>query len=281
MGWKRIFGRRIEAIRPKNHDGRHARLHRAFHAYSLPRGKLLIVLLLPLIFNLLLLAAIEVMVPFWFAVMKFCFTATDFPGDMVAIPFNLVIATVWLPSVDLYAGAPTQTQWWISAIGGVLVWLATKLMPPARLMPLIYVIRAMVLIHGTSLAFFALAPGAFPRDLSSYLFTSMAMGLLMMFLVPWVLAFVYYVFDFRLYQKVALTALVLLYFALALPIQYALHAALLWRLSLLFLPLFYLAFGYLLDVTVFIAFYAWAMTWDGPGLNHPPRSIAYPGDGDR
>ena len=74
------------------------------------------------------------------------------------------------------------------------------------------------------------------------------MGLILMFLVPWIFGFTYYVFNFPLHQKLALTALVLAYFALALPFQFALLTVLLWHLSLLFLPLFYLLFGSFLEM---------------------------------
>lgn len=255
---------RIEAIRSKGFGGRRIQLHRAIYHVSLHKGNLLIAVLLPLVFNLLLLLSIDAIVPFWFAVLKFWFAATDFPGGLVAAPFDLVVATVWLPRIELYAGAPTQLQWWISAIGCVLLWLSTKLIPPIRLLPLIYAIRAAVLIQITALVYFALVPASFPHGLGSYLFSGLAMGLILMFLVPWIFGFTYYVFNFPLHQKLALTALVLLYFALALPFQFALHTVLLWHLSLLFLPLFYLLFGSFLDVMMFIAFYAWGMSWNWP-----------------
>jgi hypothetical protein len=47
---------------------------------------------------------------------------------------------------------------------------------------------------------------------------------------------------------------------LFIPLQYLLHACIL-RVSLLFLPILYLAFGPFLDVVVFIAFYSWGMSW--------------------
>lgn len=252
---------RIEAIRSKGFGGQRIQLHRAIYNVALDKKQLLMAVLLPLVFNLLLLLSIDVIVPFWFAVLRFWFAATELPGTMVAAPFDLVVATVWLPRIELYAGAPTQLQWWISAIGCVMLWLSTKLIAPARLLPLIYVIRAVVLIQITALVYFALVPGAFPHGLGTYLFSGLAMGLVLMFLVPWILGFTYYIFNFPLYQKLALTVLVLAYFTLALPFQFALHTVLLWHWSLLFLPLFYLLFGCFLDVMMFIAFYSWAMSW--------------------
>lgn len=259
--------KRIEAIRSKGFGGRRIQLHRAIYHVALHKGNLLIALLLPLAFNLLLLLSIDVIVPFWFAVLKFWFAATELPSTMVAAPLDLVVATVWLPRIELYAGAPTQLQWWISAIGCVLLWLSTKLIAPARLLPLIYVIRAAVLIQITALVYFAFVPGAFPHGLGSYLFSGLAMGLLLMFLVPWILGVTYYIFNFPLHQKLVLTVLVLAYFALALPFQFALHTVLLWHWSLLFLPLFYLLFGSFLDVMMFIAFYAWGMSWQWPAFS--------------
>ena len=253
--------KRIEAIRTKGFGGRHIQLHRAIFQVALHKKNLLIAIMLPLVFNLLLLLSISVMVPFWFDVLKFWFAATRLPGSMVASPFDLIVATVWLPRVELYAGAPTQLQWWISAIGCIVLWLSTKLLAPERLLPVIYVIRAAVLIHVTALVYFVLVPGAFPHGVGTYVFSGLAMGLILMFLVPWILGFTYYIFDFPLHQKLALTTLVLVYFAVALPFQFALHTVLLWHWSLMFLPLFYLLFGVFLDVMMFIALYSWGMSW--------------------
>ncbi|QEL63629.1 hypothetical protein OTERR_01530 [Oryzomicrobium terrae] len=258
--------KRLDKIRSHGHGGRQIRLHRAIYQVSLHKGNLLIALLLPLVFNLALLFAIERIVPFWFAVLKFWFAATDLPGTLIAAPFDLVVATVWLPRIDLYAGAPSQLQWWISALSCVVLWIGTRFIPPTRMLPLIYAVRAVVLIQISALVYFALVPASFPHGLGSYLFSGLSMGLILMFLAPWILGFTYYVFNFPLHQKVALTLLVLAYFALALPFQFALHTVLLWHLSLLFLPLFYLLFGSFLDVMMFIAFYAWGMSWDWPPL---------------
>jgi hypothetical protein len=254
--------KRLRAIEMRNTDVWFSDLRRrAFHVYSLHKKGLMLIFLAVLLFDLALLLAIPLIVPFWFKVLKFWFDATHFPGGLVGIPFDLVVATVWMPSVDFYSGIPTASQWWSSAIGCIVLWLATSFIPPARLMPATYFIRAMILIHATALVFFAVAPNYFSRDLSSYLFTCMTMGLLIMLIVPWMLGATYYLFDFSIYKKLGLTVLVLAYFIVVIPFQYALHTILLRHLSLLFLPIFYMVFGYLLDVMLIIAFYTWAMTW--------------------
>lgn len=268
--------KRIEAIRAKGFGGRHIQLHRAIYHVALHRKNLLIALLLPVVFNLILLLSLDPIMRFWFAILEYWFTATDLPSTMVAAPFDLIVATVWLPRIELYAGAPTQLQWWISATGCVVLWLCTKLIAPARLLPLIYVIRAAILIQITALVYFALVPGAFPHGLGTYLFSGLAMGLILMFLAPWILGFTYYIFNFPLHQKLALTALVIAYFALALPFQFALHTVLLWHWSLLFLPLFYLLFGSFLDVMMFIAFYSWGMSWQWDTFSSRSQVAATP-----
>lgn len=252
---------RIEGIRRQGFGGGQIQVHRSINHAALHKRNLLLAIILPLVFNGLLMVCLNVIVPFWFSILRFLFQATELPAKLLAAPFDLLVATVWLPRIELYAGAPSQLQWWVSAIACIVVWLSTKLMAPERMLPVIYLLRSAVLIHVTALLYFALLPASFPHGLGSYLFSGLGMGLILMFMAPWILAFTYYVFDFPLHQKVALTLLVLAYFALALPLQFALHTILLWHWSLLFLPIFYLLFGSFLDVMMFIAFYSWGMSW--------------------
>jgi hypothetical protein len=122
-------------------------------------------------------------------------------------------------------------------------------------------VRACLLIQSTALVYFYFSPSTFPYDLTSYLANGLVMGLFFLFLIPWILGFTYYVFNFRIWQKIVLTFMVLVYFTLAFPMQYMFQGLVLSELSLLYLPLAYLIFGGFLDVMMFVAFYSWGMSW--------------------
>ena len=71
-------------------------------------------------------------------------------------------------------------------------------------------------------------------------------------------------FQFFAAPQDGLTALMILYFMLALPMQYLMHGLIFHHFSLLFLPLLYLVFGIFIDVMMFVALYSWGMSWDTP-----------------
>jgi hypothetical protein len=88
-------------------------------------------------------------------------------------------------------------------------------------------------------------------------------------MVPWMLGFTYYIFDFKFLQKLALTLLTMSYLTVFIPFQYMLHVYILQK-SILFMPLLYFAFGPFLDVLVFVCLYSWGMSW---GASRTPATI--------
>ena len=62
-------------------------------------------MLLPLVFNLLLLLSIDAIVPFWFAVLKFWFAATDFPGNP-GMAYAAIGLFVWVRLLDDFCFMP-------------------------------------------------------------------------------------------------------------------------------------------------------------------------------
>jgi hypothetical protein len=61
------------------------------------------------------------------------------------------------------------------------------------------------------------------------------------------------------------------------PPQYLVHAAIVAKFSLLFLPVLFMIFGTLLDVSILIALYGWAMSW----RDREERLAGRPGDPER
>jgi hypothetical protein len=101
-------------------------------------------------------------------------------------------------------------------------------------------------------------------------------------LSPFLVAFTFHIFDFLLWQKFAMGALLLGHLAVLLPLQAAVHTWVIYRASLLAMPMMFLIFGVLLDVFVYVALYGWGMSWRSGGVldaidRRPPTTPArYP-----
>jgi hypothetical protein len=164
------------------------------------------------------------------------------------------------PWVSFSAGLPDRNALMVGAVVTALVLVASFLVPK-RLAPLIYALRVLAITQATAEIFFYYWPEAFPYDGPGYVHGMLLASLALLSIVPVMLAFLYYVFDFTFLRKAWLTVLVLAHLALFCPLQYLTHALVLHHGSLLMMPLMFLAFGLPLDVMIFIAFYGWGMSW--------------------
>ena len=252
---------RLEDLRHRGYGGWVIRPHRAISRIPFRRRDLAVVLLLPLAFNLAQLLLLDQTAALWRLILAFWNNRLDLggvPGDRV---FDIGYLRLYLPQVEIAGGPPGATIWWWTLTACAAVFAATFYIPPERLLPGIYIVRACAAIQASALAYFYAMPGAFPYDLESYVGTNLFSGLVLMFLIPWLLALTYYIFDFPLFQKVSLTALILAFFAVEIPMQYLFHAFLLQRFSMLFMPILYIVFGMFANVLLLIAMYSWGMRW--------------------
>ncbi len=252
---------RLRQLRFRGYGGATIRTHRSMYYLHLLRGELVLALLLPLAFNLLMLLALDELVHFWRALLEFWASRLDFAASVTMRPFDLGYYDLWLPAVRVEAPLPSAALWWGTAVACLLLFLLSYLVKPERFLPLIYILRAVLLIQATALLYFAFIPASFPYRLEDYVANSLMIGILLLALIPWILGATYYVFDFGLTQKIALTLMTQLFFVLAIPLQYLLHASIIHHASLLFMPLFYLVFGLFFDIMAFVAFYSLGMSW--------------------
>ena len=79
-------------------------------------------------------------------------------------------------------------------------------------------------------------------------------------LIPALFGATYYIFDFGLWRKFAVTAVTMLHLSVFLPLQILLHALVLHR-SILFMPVLYIILGLPIEVLIIICFYSWGMSW--------------------
>lgn len=174
------------------------------------------------------------------------------------------LASTWFESalvwVDLATKTPDGIRWWVVLAVTAIALLLSGLIPD-RALPLRYIVRVACFIQVTALGFFAASPNAFPYTLSAYVGSSLQAGLWLLLLIPWVHAFVFYIFDFSLLKKVSLTLLTMGFIIVALPLQLMTHAYLIVNGSLLLLPLLYFLFGTPLLILVCVALYGWGMSW--------------------
>ena len=235
-------------------------IHRSIRSITFPRSRFLVILLLPLLFNIIFWLTLNPLLAAWQAFFEFWVAKLNLEGSVGVRVHELAGISLSLPDLQLAARAADSFMWWAMLASDLLA-LALSFTLRGTLLPLSYLIRFLVLIQVTALIFFAIWPDGFPYDVANYTGGALTTALVLMVIIPWVHALTYYIFNFSLPQKFALTTLTLAFIAIATPFQYALHAYIICKFSLLVLPGLYFIFGILLDVLVFVALYGWAMSW--------------------
>jgi hypothetical protein len=163
-----------------------------------------------------------------------------------------------VPYVTISAGAPGAVYWIMAAI--TLLMLVASFCLPAEALPWAYLLRAVAILQFTAIGYFGVAAARFPHDISGYTVSMLVFSMIFIGLVPLILAFTYYLFEFSWGKKLALTLLIMAYLTVFVPLQYMLHIYAL-HLSILFMPVLYFVFGPFLDVLTFISLYSWGMSW--------------------
>jgi hypothetical protein len=167
-----------------------------------------------------------------------------------------------LPVLAVATPLPGPTELRIGALVAVLV-VGLSLLLPARFTPLKYFLRLLAILTGSAVGFFALSSESFPYRLQDHVFILLSAGLVIMALVPLVLGLTLHVFDLAFWKKLLLTVGILAHLAVFIPLKVLVHVWLVLHGSALLMPMLFLAFGLLLDVLVFVAFYGWALSWRG------------------
>jgi hypothetical protein len=182
-----------------------------------------------------------------------------------------------VPYLTTPAGLPGTFHFLL--VGGFCaVAIAVSLVLPRRFLPLAYFLRFAVLLQLTAFLNFVLRPDDFPYELSRYLLSLFHIGSAVIVLIPLVLAFTYFPFDIAMWRKILLTGLCVGHITVLLPMQVMIHAYVVHHLSLLVMPTMFFLFGILPQLFVFIALYAWGMSWpDLPSRIVLLRAPAAPG----
>lgn len=260
----KLTAERLETLRYRGWRGGKILPHRAFIHLDVGAREILTCVSLVLGFSGLWILLLPAVGRFWGRIFVFWASALGFPGSVMMAPQhwgNHIRFT--LPYVNMAAGPSDRHTWWITGVVTLLVFVSSYLISEENL-PWIYLLRLLALVQSTALVYFGFAAARFPHDLASYTVGMLFFGTILIGLLPPILGFTYYMFDFGLMQKVLLTALAGTYLTLLIPLQYMLHVYILHK-SILFMPLLYFAFGPFLDVLVFVSFYSWGMSGRTPG----------------
>lgn len=259
-----LLQEKINDMRFRGFGGTAIQMHRAIKQVKLSKANIILAALLPLVFNLLLLCFLNAILGLWEWMFDYWLGKLA-PGAMLATHvIDLGLYTVELKYPQLTATEPTLLTWVVTSFVTLIMFLLSFRFGTQHFLPFGYIVRGCALIQATALLYFLCLPGHFPHNAASALGDALRMAVYFLFLIPWLLGLTYYIFNFSLPHKMGLTALMILYFMLALPMQYLLHGLIFHHFSLLFLPLLYLVFGIFIDVMMFVALYAWGMSWDTP-----------------
>lgn len=196
----------------------------------------------------------------WFRIFRFWHRALGLESSVARAPQHWGPLHFSIPTVLIAAGPPGAVTWWATAgLCFLLLWVTFGI--SEEHLPWVYLLRFLVIVQGTALAYFAFEAAKFPHDLPSYVVGMLHFGTIFISLLPLILGFSFFLFDFQLLQKIGLTLGIMGYLVLFLPFQYMLHVWIIHE-SVLFMPALYFIFGPFLDVLIFVSLYSWGMSWD-------------------
>lgn len=253
------FGTRLADLRYTNARGQIIPLHHAFLTLRMHSFSRISAIVLPIFFLALIWFFLPMIMTGWGAIFEF-WMQKIYGGHISTQSTQFMGQYVNLPIFTLEAADPTDNMVRINLIVCVVSFVLSFLMP-GNFAPFNYLVRSALIIQASASLDRLISPDFFPYTLQLYLHDSLSLSVYLVFLLPVTLGFVYYIFDFGLWRKLLLTALMHSYFFVAIPCQYMLHAYIIHEGTLLFLPILYLLFGPLLDVMMFVSIYALGMSW--------------------
>jgi hypothetical protein len=249
-----------QTLRYRGYRGGEIRMHRGMIQFRVSRTDFLHAIMLAVGLSVGWVKALPLIGHLWFALFDYWIGALHMEASVSMMPQHWSnVLQVSLPFVGVEAGSISAITWLVTLFITVAVFASTYWLSEDRA-PWAYIIRALVFIQASALIYFAFASARFPHDIPTYTMGMLSFGVILIGMIPIVLAFTYYLFDFSFWKKLGITALLMGHLTLFFPLQYVLQVYILHR-SILFMPLLYFAFGPFLDVLIFVCFYSWAMSW--------------------
>jgi hypothetical protein len=248
-----------DPVRFQGHRGGVIAMHRALNHFRLGPMNLLTSISLFLLFTWIWIAFLPVLCRFWGVFFSFGLQNLPLQARLDSGIHQVGSLRLEIPYLRVEPVLPTLTIWSVTCLVTLFVFVGSFFMPK-RLIPIIYLLRAVLLVQASALIFFALFPTRFPHTPDSYMEALVTSGIGLISVVPLLFGFTYYIFDFGLGKKALLTLLTMAHLSLFVPFQVMLQALVLQE-TVLFMPLLYIIFGMPLDIMLIIAVYSWGMTW--------------------
>jgi hypothetical protein len=249
-----------DPIRARGHRGGIISMHRALAHFRLGTMNLITASCLFVFFSFAWLALLPQVCRLWTRIFTLGIRSLPLRAELgLAEHHWTAFLSFDIPYLRMEPVLPSAQVWWLSCAVTSLIFVATYFISK-RLIPVIYLLRAVLLVQAIALLYFAFIPARFPHTPDSYLAGFVTSGIGLISLVPLLFGLTYYIFDFGLLRKALLTSITMAHLALFLPFQVLLQALVLQK-TVLFMPVLYIIFGMPVDVMLVIGFYSWGMSW--------------------
>jgi hypothetical protein len=249
----------VDPTRFRGHRGGVIAMHRALTHFRLGPMNLATAVSLFAVFASIWVAFLPLLCRLWKLIFILGLKYLPLNARLETVQHHFGFLRLSVPCLRMEPLLPGLRIWSFSCAVTLLLLLATFFLPKS-LVPVVYLLRAILLVETTALIYFALWPSLFPHTPDSYLDGLVASSIAVISIVPLLYALVYYIFDFGLPKKAFLTFVTMAHLTVFVPFQVLLQALVLQK-TILFMPLLYIIFGMPMDILLIVAFYAWGMTW--------------------
>jgi hypothetical protein len=227
-----------DTVRTRGHRGGVIPMHRALAHFQLNPMSLVTAIFLFVFFTLIWLVLLPRVCYFWNSVLAFGIRVLPLHAELGLAQNHLTrFISFDIPYLRLEPVLPSPQIWWLT-LAATLALLAVSFVLPGKLIPVTYLLRGILLVPATALAYFAILPARFPHTPDSYMQGLVTAGIALISSVPLLFGLTFYIFDFGLLKKAFLTAITMMHLALFLPLQVLMQALFLQK-TVLFMPVLY------------------------------------------
>ena len=218
----------------------------------------------PILFNIIQIYTADIFMEIWTDLFTFWLDKFDIGGEILFEKKNIFFFKVIIPYPVAIVSLPTDLHF-VIAFAIVICTLVVTRFFPQEFIPVAYILYLICFIIVTSIIFFYFNED-YHFDYSGNVLGNVVLGLQFLLLVPWILGLTFNIFHFSPIRKLLLPAMCILYFYFFYPFQALFYVVMLNKCSLLALPVLHFMFTMFLNVMIFIAFYAWGISWEDRNL---------------
>lgn len=235
-------------------------MHRALRNYQLSKRSILFSSVLPIVFTLMAWPVLHFLSEIWFAYFSFWLEKLQITGSVSYHNYGNSLLSIPLPYIDAAPlWTPEAAMPYVSGL--VILVLFAGFGIQGAYLPLRYLLFVAVFLETATILFFLSSPDSFQYDLKGHIEGLLLASTVLLLLVPWIHFITYYIFDFSVIQKAAVTLVTLVFLSIAVPFLIIAHVYLVQAGSLLIMPLLYFLFGIPVLIMCCVAIYGWAMSW--------------------